>query len=380
MFCNNSQALELVLSEKIHISECIFINHTLLQRRNYPQTVAYIKDTTTIRKGFIVIQNSTFNGNRGINKNCSSLYVSRIMNFTLDDTVFYDNNCTGITLSASKMTIQNHLNMTRNSGLLGGAMQLRQMLIPLPGVTELRKIFSRFTLKPQSKLNLIENSAIEYGGGIFTDENCEDRNKEKYCFFQVESLRRASRLLNFNNNTAEIGGDEIFGGCLQNCYLLLGPTINIAETKNIFWNITQFGIKSQSSFGEFPNQVVFCKNSSSFQNYVGKMSCNSSHQIRAFIGQLFTVSIMVVDNICFSSSGVVCAEIEDQTVHLGQKHACSQAGKYCENFSYSIYSSNDNNKPVILKLFLQSPRSLDVSPAILTVNLTSECPPGFKLD
>ena len=235
-------------------------------------------------------------------------------------------------------------------------------------------------MKPQSQLNLIENSATEYGGGIFTDEFCEDRNKEKYCFFQIESLSGELRLLNFNNNTAGKGGDEIFGGCLQNCYLIQSTTINIAETKNIFWNITQFGIKSQSSFGEFPNRVVFCKNSNLFQNDVGEMSCSSSHQIRAFRGQLFTVSIMVVDNLYFSSSGVVCAEIEDRTAHLGQKHTCTHAGKHCENFSYSVYTSNDINEPVNLKLFLPCPRSLDVSPAILTVNLTSECPPGFKLD
>ena len=132
MFCNNSQALELALSQKIHISECKFINHTLLPQHNDPQTVAYIKDTWMVN-----IQNSTFNGNQGRDKDCSSLYVSHIMNLTLDDTVFYDNNCTGITLSASKMTIQNHLNMTRNSGLLGGAMQLRHMLIPLRGATKI---------------------------------------------------------------------------------------------------------------------------------------------------------------------------------------------------------------------------------------------------
>ena len=144
------------------------------------------------RYGFIVVKNSSFNGNRGTDKNCSSLYVSGIDNITLDDTVFYDNMCTGIILSASNMTIQNHLNMTRNSGLLGGAMQLRYILIPLPGCTVLRKNFSRFTLKPQSQLNLTENSATEYGGGIFTNQFCEDRNEEKYCFFQVESLASAS--------------------------------------------------------------------------------------------------------------------------------------------------------------------------------------------
>ena len=381
VFCKNSQALDIILSRKTYISECKFINHTLLPQYNNPLTVVYIKDYKMIgRYGFIVVKNSSFNGNQGRDKNCSSLYVSGIDNITLDDTVFYDNKCTGIILSASNMTIQNHLDMTKNSGLLGGAMHLRHMLIPLPGATLLRKIFSRFTLKPQSQLNLIENSATEYGGGIFTDEFCEDRNKEKYCFFQVESLASASKLLNFNNNTAGMGGDEIFGGCLQNCSLKQNTAINITDTKNIFWNITQFRIKSQSSFGEFPNQVVFCKNSNPFQIDVGKMSCSNSHQIRAFRGQLFTVSIMVVDNSCFSSSGVVCAEIEEQTAHLGQKHACTQAGKHCENISYSVYASYDINEPVILKLFLQGPRSLDISPATLTVNLTSECPPGFKLD
>ena len=201
--------------------------------------------------------------------------------------------------------------------------------------------------------------------------------KKNIAFFRLSHLLVH---LNFKNNTAGMGGDEIFGGCLQNCSLLQSTTINIADTKNIFWNITQFGIKSLSSFGEFPNRVVFCKNSNPFQNDVGKMSCSTSHQIRAFRGQLFTVSIMVVDNFCFSSSGVVCAEIEDKTANLGQEHTCTHAGKHCKNFSYSVYTSNDINKPVNLKLSLQGQRSLDVSPAILTVNLTSECPPGFKLD
>ena len=370
VFCNNSQALELTLSEKINISECMFINHTLLPRHNDPQTVTYIKDTTIIRKGFIVIQNSTFNGNQGRDKNCSSLYVSRIMNLTLDDTVFYDNNCTGIILSASYMTIQNHLNMTRNSGLQGGAMQLRHGFIPIILLFNggQVKIKSSFIMKSQSRLNLIENSATKYGGGIFADQSCEDKHIND-CFFQVEQFTSASKLLNFKGNKAGMAGDEIFGGCLPNCYILKNLTINITNSDNILWNITQLENLSKSSFGNFPSQVVFCTNTND-----NKISYSNSHQVKAIRNKPFNVSILVVDDFKFSSSGIACAKIENQCIaHFGQENTCKEVGKHCENFSLSVIS---DSKSVTLKLFVGS-GNLTSS---LAVNLTSECPPGFKLD
>ena len=367
VFCKNSQALEIItLSEDILINECKFINHTMLPQHNYPQTVAYIENTLSFKKGFIVIQNSTFKGNQGKDKNCSSLYVSHIMNLTLDDTVFYDNNCTGIILSASNMTIQNHLNMTRNSGLQGGAMQLRHAFIHRWFTRQFKSSF--IMMKSQSRLNLIENSVTEYGGGIFTDQSCEDKHIND-CFFQVEPFTSASKQLNFKGNRAGMAGDEIFGGCLPNCYILKNLTINITDSDNIFWNITQLENLSKSSFGNFPSQVVFCANTND-----NKISYSNSHQIKAIRNKPFNVSILVVDDFKFTSSGIACAKLENQCIaHFGQENTCKKVGKHCENFSLSVIS---DSKSVTLKLFVGS-GNLTSS---LAVNLTSECPPGFKLD
>ena len=377
VFCNNSQALDITLSRETYITGCKFINHTLLPRYNNPLTVVYIKDYNMIgRYGFIVVKKSFFNGNRGRDKNCSSLYVSGIDNITLDDTVFYDNNCTGIILSASKMTIQNHLDMTRNSGLLGGAMQLRHgfIYISLPnGVQIPVQCNSYFIMNSQSRFNLIENSATEYGGGIFTDQSCEDGHTND-CFFQVEQFTSASKLLNFKGNKAGMAGDEIFGGCLPNCYILKNLTINITDPDNIFWNITRLENLSKSSFGNFPSQVVFCTNTNSPHNNDNKISYSNSHQVKAIRNKPFNVSILVVDDFNFSSSGKACAKLENQCIaHFGQNNTCKKVGKHCENFSLSVIS---DSKSVTLKLFVGS-GNLTSS---LAVNLTSECPPGFKLD
>ena len=78
----------------------------------------------------MLIENSYFEENSGIeNLKCSSLYVENIDNIALHDTTFIDNNCTGIVLNASTLKVLNHLNITRNSGVDGGAIRMRPLLV-----------------------------------------------------------------------------------------------------------------------------------------------------------------------------------------------------------------------------------------------------------
>ena len=125
------------------------------------------------------------------------------------------------------------------------------------------------------------------------------------CFIQFDPNNTAIR---FFGNRATLGGDAIFGGCLSNCLLSLNEgtrsniTINVTESHNLFWNfISPEDRQSQSVFVEDPRRVVFCTNTSTFDNDVVEKTCSDRHIVTVYRGQTFNISMMAVDNSCFPS-------------------------------------------------------------------------------
>ena len=123
----------------------------------------------------VVISNSTFTRHHGNDGNCSSLYISHIKNAIFDNLTFVNNNCTGVTLVASEVTIRNVVNISNNMGIQGGAIQLLSDTVPYHD-------FSTFVMTSQAQLHMINNHAERYGGAIFSDITCESVTS---CFFGV---------------------------------------------------------------------------------------------------------------------------------------------------------------------------------------------------
>ena len=72
-------------------------------------------------------------------------------------------------------------------------------------------------------------------------------------------------------------------------------------------------LTSQSIFVEYPKRVVFCQNDS--DNNI-MTTCNESHSVTVYAGDIFTVQLMAADNQCFPSAELIQAKVVWQSASL----------------------------------------------------------------
>ena len=362
IFQNNARAIYLIggenNNEQIQISECSFTNHTgnwVIRAKNM--------NRLTVNRLTVIIQNSSFQRNKAFDDlSCSILDIQSTRNFTLSDVHIADNNCTGITIdnAATTIFIQNSVNLTRNHGLLGGGLCIKDYR-------------SYIVFAKSSKLSLINNTADAFGGGIYYSgrEICYNFDE---CFLrQFESGNIA-----FSGNSAGQGGDAVFGGCLSSCYTN-GRTllINKCDRSNTLWDLVPFTSNvSQSTFVEAQRRLMFCTNSSTS----GASCSNVSDSVNVYRGQKFNVSLMVADTCCFPSAELIEARVKhsqgEGQFPLQLKHDSYQMGKkYCHNFSYVLIGLG----PQEMTATVEFKSHFFAPPALLTVHL-KECPTGYELN
>ena len=383
-FINNSRALYLLFGswdEKNYhrvtkVSECHFYSHkpSPLYTKHY---VALVKsDGYLIKNNEVIIENCSFKGNEGVG-DCSVLYVDLMNNIKLNNVDISDNQCTGLMLSASMIKLVNHLNITRNSGWLGGAISL------LSSYFAAAMTYSQLLLTESSVVDIINNTAETYGGGIFSNETCERRSYNGHCFLQiVKTTPRIALMVTFSGNRAKLGGDSVLGGCLSNCSIQLnGKKTNIDQTdpNNVFWKLVALkNRKSQSTLVEYPKGAMFCTNTSTNASTLS-LTCNKFYNITAFRGQTFTVPLMAGDSLCFPSKRVLKVRGKDNTSQLLEEQVL-ETSNYCSRFPYTVSGVLSQNRTEIEFTF-QDPFAFAVNnmPAVLTVDF-SNCPPGLTLN
>ncbi|SMN02119.1 hypothetical protein SPONN_490 [uncultured Candidatus Thioglobus sp.] len=386
------------------VTDCIFAhNSDLIQSGNLlvPSAVYILGNTGSyflypfggINYGYyqnnmIRIEDSKFENNSyDFGRSCSSLYLSNVDNITVSNIVFTECQCSAIILNGSFIRIHDKVNISQNHGILGGGLLLRHTFLlnkrestpPIPK-------FSRITFCSNGYLYLNENTALEYGGAIYTDEACDYRHNE-YCFFRFESTdNNLLTRLNFVNNHAKLGGDAIFGGCLSNCSIEPNKSVDTRRKGSIFWDIVSFsgGEESQSLFAEHPYRVVLCKNSTFHPN--GVVCSSETHNVSVYRGETFPIRIMAVGSSCFPSSDVILAAVSKEHnkngIRIGREQGIKQLNPYCDEYLFSLFSDGEEFDvfSIIMKLTLEGRGSHSTVPALIGVEYKNYCPPGFELD
>ena len=379
-FYNNSRALNAIsilttpLTGVIKISECNFTNHRILEDGSQQRAILSVENIYSA----VIIEKSSFRRNQGFRAECSAIYL-KSASLELENVEIRDNNCTGITSdSKSHLTLINTVELIRNQGLQGGAMSILAKDLGL-----------RFTRS--SKLKMINNTSHTYGGGIYLANGCH--SEASLCFFQFEAFYGSitnSNVITFSGNSANYGGDLVFGGCLSNCTLWMGgPTVNVdinrGNESNEFWEIVNYeNVMSPSTFVEYPKKVSFCTNvSSSEEGYVQGFTCSDSYTVSAYRGQIFTVPLVAADEFCAPSIALIEASVNYNTESklsppTLEHNIVQQSKKYCEDFSFALSGGLDQKTATIV-FNIQRQFFLNTPPVELTVHLNN-CPQGFEID
>ena len=387
----------------------------LLIETNDNATNAVIKNTTVRGSQFgITILNKHKNKGSGNTISCQNCTIAsnNVAGITLmntPDTVivsnskFHDNRGTPVVAYGSKLELSGETNFENNTATRGGGLSL---------------IYSNVYFANNSNITFRNNSAKEFGGAIYvvskryaeqtsfrdlivsTEEHSLGQIKETPCFYQFyASTRKDFETLqiqvSFINNTAMLGGEEIYGAPLNNICTNLDGQFSINESQNIF--VFKEAVNKISPIASDPTRVCFCDAN-------GRPQCKNTtivHNEVRFPGEIFNVPLVLVGYNFGTVTGSIYANVLSTGSHkqLGQnQHTQAANFRSCNNLVYSVHSK-DSSEVIKLTASEQESSKDDIErnkesasckptnpkpcTALLTtpiyINITLEtCPLGFK--
>jgi len=131
------------------------------------------------------------------------------------NSTFSNNNCTSLATKNSTFHLQGTVRFYRNTGYSGGALAFyNDAHCESKGTI---RIENSMILNPHTSVYIVNNTAVQYGGGILADDEC---TIGRDCFFQTGNLNytRMDARVVMEGNRAGKAGDSIFGGCLNSCF------------------------------------------------------------------------------------------------------------------------------------------------------------------
>ena len=265
----------------------------------------------------------------------------------MSNCIFTRNNITSIRAIGSKIIAEGQIIFSDNRALLGAALLFVSSSVLV--ITE------------TSTVRFQNNHAVDYGGAIYmlTDEYYNETlyisdvrllishsvvTPRTRCFLSVEGTRSQARLI-FTNNTADKGGDVVYGGLVAMGYD--GNWNCLLSFKNISDTSQQNGLSTISSE---PSRVCLCRD--------GQPDCLTvADPITRSIypGQTITLPAVVVGQDFGTVTGSVIPQfLQDYTTcsiqfEQGQKSTFVNNGQ-CADLRYTLYTSGGENCTAILTL------------------------------
>ena len=255
------------------------------------------------------------------------------------------------------------------------------------------------------RLDFTSNSAKK-GGAIYVAQNTIDGVlcHQAECFIQTlasyDILNRADiTYINtfLTNNTALISGSDIYGGLLDQCTISLDAEQILSSNgfdyikastqiehiidyspyarshpEYLINNITKSDVKKLISSDGILN---FCS------NHI--LSPNHSHPaVSINKGELFTVSVVVVDQVGNPVNATVSSSLSSESGngHFKGGQSEQQVGNQCTELEYNVYPQ-DSSAQLHIHLYAEGPCGKNIEVSKLTLNLTllpCQCPIGFQ--
>jgi len=245
----------------------------------------------------------------------SALYISQQPDrLIIKNSSFTGNNVTAIATFRSVINIAGHVNISKNTGYEGGGIAL----------CEASYIF----IEKKAVLNIIKNTALLSGGGIYAESQCVQ--KRPLCFYQIEKSQNKNFIpqIFLVGNMAEFAGTQLYGGTVEDCHI---PGID----HDIFFELFSFNhtVHDTSYIASDPLEVCFCKDEKPDCSIITYEAVNGN----IYSGGSLQVSLVVVGQY----NGTVPGEVTYVTLENGGNTSrYFSTGKRCENHSITVDSTN----------------------------------------
>ena len=260
-------------------------------------------------------------------------------NLTISNSSFTENTISSIKAVGSTITILDEVTFSNNSAYSGTGFILAKS--------------STLVVREDSNVIFKNNHAINNGGIFYiaTEEtygrslivqDILDGNQrgslatsETKCFVQVEGNRSHTRLT-FINNTAEKGGDVLYGGLVAlgwdgnwNCLLSFKSISNMSE--------------SLSAISSTPSRVCICNET----GYPNCLTVVDPIQRVVYPGETITIPAVVVGQDFGTVSGSVYAQITEPA-NLQVPSSVAVQHRQCSDLNYTIFSKSEETQVVLV--------------------------------
>ena len=263
----------------------------------------------------------------------------------------------------NNLTFDGNITFTNNGcsrmGTIGGGMHLYT---------------SYLHIMPDTTVYL-ENNCATFGGAIFVADQINplifcpqivdpiNRNTID-CFYQLpdHDLSNNIRLI-FRNNSAELEGDALYGGAIDNCRQ------NSYHSGDVFDTI--FDIEYDNTNSEiYPNPLRMCPCGDSRPN------CDSYITRTVYPGETFHLSVVASGRQNRKVSATVGSRIQDADSELQGSQYTQETNSNCTPLNFTVFSLLNS---VWLELYEEGYCGTfgDILNIRLTINQT--CPPGFNI-
>ena len=292
-------------------------------------------------------------------------FFSFAHNVKVINCTFQNNTGTALTAVGTKVTFAGHTSFVNNTGVRGGAVALYAggKIIPMDGATVL----------------FYKNSAIDVGGAVYVSP-CRYGAAElteyfdQKCFIEGVFNTFSNIHILFNDNSANDGGDAIYGTMLSQCYVDFDNSLLGYKYLESVSNLNFSHPQQMSFISSKPRRVCICSNNT--------VQCNRILSRKSvYPGQLFEVEAALVGDMDGTAKGVIHAKLQGDEVTLGDSLQSVQQANLttCTKLTYSILSLNLTRKYLLVLSPIRSPTDLPSKNDVKIGIHLLPCPMGFHL-
>ena len=309
---------------------------------------------------------------------CSSgngvVFVTHSSYFMVKNSTLSFNNCTAITAIGTNLIFESSVIISDNRGSSGGGLMFCENSVMF--------------LKPYTNVTITHNAVVHAGGGICVEAQC--LQSKPMCFYQLDnktahniSLLDTISINLIQNNAINYAGHNLFGGSVDNCYIIDSPDRNAPPIHGLraFYTIFNFDPPlneslSVSGVTSIPRRICFCEN--------GTKNCSilNKHVLK-YPGEMFSIEAVPVGQLNGNVPGSVHAFNEQEVNCFKFSERIQKISRpKCSILSYTIMSNKSTEK-----IYLRIQHDGDVSGYERTGFYTAlplevslrDCPIGFTL-
>ena len=302
------------------------------------------------------------------------ILVTHSSYFMVRNSTLTSNKCTAITAIGTNLLFESEVIISYNRGSSGGGLMFCENSVMF--------------LKPYTNVTIAHNAVVHAGGGICIEAQC--LQSKPMCFYQLDnetthniSLLDTISINLIENNATKYAGDNLFGGSVDNCYILDSPDLNSPPIYGFeaFQQIFHFNPSlnvslSVSGVTSIPRRICYCEN--------GKKNCSlSNKRVSKYPGETFHIEAVPVGQLNGTVPGSIRAfnEKEENCFKVSERVQKISRPK-CSHLSYTIMSNKSAEK-----IYMRIQHDGDVSgyertgfyTAVPLVVSLRVCPIGFKL-